>query len=203
VGKPGLICIIVGVVAMSACSSAKSAATDAPTSAAVRVTTTTVHPRATTTTSTPDFSFDDSVPPPKLVNTGKNYVAILKSLEAYGSWTIAHRPDPALLNGFVASGTKLREAYVKLFTSLSNESQRFVEVLDGPDDIRLVSTTSDAFSATIVQRIVWRRVVDTSGHAVREAHFSGLTTYLVLAVRNSGRWVLASTKVTSAPTRLS
>ena len=53
--------------------------------------------RPTTTTrrpATPLYSFDNSVPPPKLINTGTNYKQILQSLLDYGNWISAHRPDP-------------------------------------------------------------------------------------------------------------
>jgi hypothetical protein len=158
--------------------------------------------RTTTTTSTPAFSFDDSVPPPKLINTGTNYVAILKSLEAYGNWLAAHHPDPHLAEGFVAAGTHLSDSYVALLSTLRDKRQRLVETVGAPDTYRIISTTPDAISATIVQRLNGRRVVDGKNHIVREGRFRGLATYRALAVRVHKRWYLAATDVTGAPERL-
>ena len=64
------------IVVASACSG-HTATTGAPATSAATIETT-VRPRSTTTATapsvtpaaTPEFSFDDSVPPPKLVNTG-------------------------------------------------------------------------------------------------------------------------------------
>ena len=158
---------------------------------------------ATTTTTTPEFSFDDSVPPPKLVNTGTNYVAILKSLESYGNWLAAHRPDPGLTSGFVAGGTDLFNAYTAALTILRDKRQRLVETTSAPDQMTIISATPNAFSATIDQQISSHRLVNSSLHVVREARFSGIATYLALAIRVRGRWYLAASDVTSAPERVS
>lgn len=157
----------------------------------------------TTTTTMPEFSFDDSVPPPELINTGTDYVAILKSLESYGNWLAAHRPDRSLVAGFVAGGTKLFRSYLDVLTILSEKNQRLFDRLNGEDRLTIISSTTNAFSAKIVQHITERRVVGSSRHVVREGRFAGLTTYLALVVRVDGRWYLASTDVTRAPERLS
>ena len=202
VGKRAGIVLVAGIAALTACSGSTTAESSPAAPASGPTSSTTALPKATTTTTTPEFSFDDSVPPPKLVNTGTNYVAILKSLEAYGNWAGSHRPDPELVRGFVAGGTNLLDAYVRTFTILRDKSQRFVERLSGPDQLTIISSTANAFSATVEQNITLHRVVDASGHVFREARFSGLTKYLVLAVRVGGRWYLASTDVTQAPRQL-
>jgi hypothetical protein len=197
--------ILGAVLALGACSSAERAAIPAPPAppGTSSSSTTASRPSSTTTTSTPEFSFDDSVPPPKLVNTGTNYVAILKSLNAYLVWTAAHHPDPALVDQFAAGGTNLSKSYVDTLMTLRKKSQRFVERLDGPDQYTIISHTADAFSATIVQRITAHDVVSRSGDVVRSARFRGQTKYLALAARTAGHWYLASQDVTVAPERVS
>jgi hypothetical protein len=200
VGKKRAALLVAGALLVGACGGTKSASTDGPSAASP--TTHRAHPTTTTTVS-PPYSFDDSVPPPPLVNTGTNYIAILKSLEAYGDWTTAHRPDPTLVSRFVAAGTKLYDAYLRTLTKLRHSSQRFVELRDGEDRYTIVSRTADAISAEIVQRISWHRIVDITGNTIDQAHFTGTTSYRVLAVKTSGRWSLASMTVTRAPDRVS
>ncbi len=197
--------VVLGL-ALCACSATSTTSSSVPTTArstkSSSSTATKIRPAPTTTTSTPEFSFDDSVPPPKLVNTGTNYVAILKSLEAYGNWTAAHRPDPSLPKGFVSGGTDLMNGYTKLLTMLHNKSQRFVERIGAPDEFTITSQTADAFSATVTQRITLHRVVNTAGKVVEQARFTGDTIYHTLVVRMSGRWYLAANDVTQAPKQL-
>ena len=99
VGKRGIGVLIAVAVGLAACSGGSKAAVPRDSSVSrgsgSSASATTAHPGPTTTTSRPEYSFDDSVPPPKLLNTGTNYVAIVKSLEIYGNWLSAHRPDLA------------------------------------------------------------------------------------------------------------
>jgi hypothetical protein len=146
----------------------------------------------TTTTTVPAYSFDDSVPPPKLVNTGTDYVAILKSLEAYGNWIGAHHPDPVLANATVAQGTQLLSSYVHDISVLRSAGKREVENLTAPTSYTIVSATRDSFSARVTEHIAAHQIVDRSGSVVSEHQFSGPTTYIDLVVRSHGRWYLAS-----------
>jgi hypothetical protein len=186
---------IAAVITVGACSSANRASTDPTTSAPVSApsaTTTTVRPHPAAITPTPDFSFDDSVPPPKLVNTGKNYVAILKSLEAYGNWAAAHHPDPALVATNTARGTKVFDAFVGDLTRLRKTRQRLIETLGEPSKYQILSTTHDAFSARVVEDILVHKTVATTGRVTSEYDYTGPTTYLMLAVLVGNRWYLAS-----------
>ena len=143
----------------------------------------------------PDFSFDSSVAPPMLVNTGTDYVAILKSLERYGNWLAAHRPDPALALTTVAPGTRLLQDYLRDTTNLRDNNRREVERLNGPSEYTILNATPDAFSARVVENISAHQVVDPSGHVTSEARFSGPTTYLDLVVLAGGRWYLADIEI--------
>ncbi len=86
-GRP-LLCI--SLLSVAACSSSETKA--AVPSTAPASSTTTTAPRPTTTTTVPLYSFDNSVPPPKLVNTGNDYKRILRSLLEYEAWIAAYRP---------------------------------------------------------------------------------------------------------------
>src|SRR5262245_1311496 len=87
--RASVIAIVVGALALAGCGgSGDRAASDHTTTSAPAPTTTTTVP--------PPYSFDNSVPPPKLINTGSNYASIARSLDDYGHWLYAHHPDPVL-----------------------------------------------------------------------------------------------------------
>ncbi len=193
---------------LSACSGSNTTASPPATQAdhsstsALRTvsTATTVHPLPTTTatattittTTPPEFSFDDSVPPPRLVNTGKDYVAILKSLLSYGAWLGAHRPNPTSASSIAARGTTLHDLYVRDMTLLRDNATRAIETLGGPSRYTILSTRPDAFSAKVVEKILVQKTVVASGRVTSVVHFTGLTTYLMLAVLVGGHWYLAA-----------
>jgi hypothetical protein len=135
VGKQWAAFLAVGALVAGACGTSKSDARgETPSHPGVVLTTPTTRSSSTTTSTTvPAYSFDDSVPPPKLVNTGTEYVAILKSLLDYGDWTTAYEPSPDVVDRFITPGTKLHAAYVKTLTTLSNRGQRYIEVRAGDD----------------------------------------------------------------------
>jgi hypothetical protein len=207
VGKRASSVLVAGIVTLSACSASERTATPRKPTAAPRTASsaTSPPPRSTTTATSattskanstrPDFSFDDSVPPPRLVNTGTDHVAILKSLESYGNWMAAHRPDPSLALTTVAPGTRLLDDYLRDVTNLRDNNRREIERLNGPSEYTIVSATPDAFSARVVENISAHQVVDPSGHVTSEARFSGPTTYLDLVVLAGGHWYLADIEI--------
>ena len=194
--------LVVGALFAGACGTTKSdARAETPVHPGVipRTPSTQPPPRTTPSTSVPAYSFDGSVPPPKLVNTGTDYVAILKSLDTYGNWLAAHRPDPTLVGDVIAGGTRLHNSYVETLTALRDRSERYIEVRDGDDRYVIVSATGDAVSAKVIQHITLHRIVDALGRTVKEERFVGETAYRVLAVKTGRRWYVASTVVTQAP----
>ena len=134
-----------------------------------------------------------------MVNTGTDYVAIVQSLEDHGNWLGAHRPDPTLTQDTVAPGTRLFAGYVDNLTYLRDHDLRFIEKLNGPTTITIVSATKDAFSARIVEHRSALQIVDRAGHLKREQRFVGLTTYLDVVVLAHGRWYLAASDVQTPP----
>ncbi len=205
--------LVAGIVVIASACSGHTATTRAPTttgtaltsrSAASAATTgTTMRPRSTTTatapsvtpTATPEFSFDESVPPPKLVNTGTDYVAILRSLGAYGNWLAAHRPDPARVSTIIAAGTTLHDRFAGDLTRLRDNGKRLIEELGGPSEYTIISTRPTAFSAKSVEDVLAHKTVVASGRVTSEERRTAPTTYLMLVVLVRGRWYLASNEV--------
>ncbi len=96
------------VLSVAACSSndTKASAPTAPPS--TRAPTTPPAPDPTTTTTVPLYSFDNSVPPPKLINTGTDYKKIVKSLLDYSSWMVGHHPTRDAVDTIAAPGSRGR-----------------------------------------------------------------------------------------------
>jgi hypothetical protein len=152
----------------------------------------------TVPTTVPAYSFDDSVPPPKLINTGTDYVAILKSLSAYGNWLAAHRPDPALVSDIVAPGTRQHELFTRDLMRLRDSNKRAVELLGAPTTYSILSARRDAVSARVVEDIKFQRSIDASGRVTSEVKFAHPTTYRSLLVLSRGRWYYAADEIESS-----
>jgi hypothetical protein len=213
VGKRGVGALVAGFVALGACATSptKSDST-APTPVGARTSTSRVTPTtptpATTRTPThtattarpaparptPAFSFDDSVPPPKIVDTGTDYVAVLTSFRLYCNWLAAYRPDPALLSLIDVPG-RTHEGFATDLEWYRANRRRAIEVMRGSVRFTIVSTRPDAFSAKSVEDIAAHQEVDANGVVTSDIRYRAPTTYLWLAVRVSGKWRLASIAV--------
>ena len=192
-GKGGTSVLVAGIITLGACASSHRA-TPAQIPDPVVTTPTTTNRRPA-----PAFSFDASVPPPVLVNTGTDYAAIAQSLEGYGNWLGAHHPDPALALTTVAPGTQLLDTYVKNIVYRRDHNLRIIEKLNGPTDYTILSATPDAFSARLVENITVHQTIDRSGRVVGERRFVGPTTYLNVYVLAHGRWYLSASDIQQPP----
>ena len=145
-------------VALAACSGddGETAAADAPstTTTIVAATTTTAAPTTTTVptppTTPPPYSFDGSVPPPALINTGDDYAAIFESLDAYGGWLLAHNPDAELAREAYVQGTS---AYERLQSSISNAIENDLRLVDVRDatEVEVVDVALPIVSLRVVE----------------------------------------------------
>ncbi len=140
----------------------------------------------------PLYSFDNSVPPPKLINTGTNYKKILQSLLDYGNWISAHRPEAALTSNFVVRGSKIERGFRHDLDILRSTKKRTYEIRSGDDQIVVVSKRQDLFTARVTEHIISQRVSDESGRVTSEHRFpSPTTTYLYVVARVGERWLIA------------
>jgi hypothetical protein len=164
--------------------------------------TTTARPASTTTT-VPLYSFDTSVPPPKLVNTGTNYKNILQSLLDYANWTVAHRVEPSLAANFTAPHSAIDAGYRHDLGVLRADKKRGYEVRNGKNEIRIVSQTPTVFSARVNEHIVTQNIVNPSGRVTSQRRMSAPTTaYQYVVVRVGDRWYLAGVSEVNDDVRL-
>jgi hypothetical protein len=194
VGKQWAATLLVGALIAAACgtSSSKSGSEPARRPGVVLTTPTTRQAPATTSSTVPAYSFDDSVPPPRLINTGTDYVAILKSIESYGNWLAAHHPDPSLVHNIIARGTREFELFSRDLVRLRDNHRRATETLGGASTYTVVSVDRDAFSARAVEDVKFHRAVDPDGRVTSEVRYAKPTTYLIVAVRARGHWYFVS-----------
>lgn len=147
----------------------------------------------------PPYSFDGSVPPPRIVDTGSNLVAIGTSLVDYSQWLYAHDPEVSLIPNFAAGASRSAEASLKDLPMLTKSKLRLYEVESRPRQVSLISTDGTAASLRYVQFRAAQRLVNQSGKLVDQRAFVAPTIYTIIMVKNShGEWRLASIENTSA-----
>jgi hypothetical protein len=192
--------ISISLLGFAACSSSGTPKATAPRSAPP---TTPARQTTTTTTAIPLYSFDNSVPPPKLVNSGTNYKKILQSLLDYANWTVAHRVDPSLAANFTAPSSAIDAGYRHDLGVLRDDKKRGYEIRNGDNEIRIVSQTPTVFSARVNEHIVTQKIVDPSGRVTSQRRMSAPTTaYQYVVVRVGDRWYLASVSEVNEDVRL-
>jgi hypothetical protein len=141
----------------------------------------------------PPYSFDGSVAPPRIVDTGSNLVAIGTSLVYYSQWLYAHDPDDALIPRFAARASRVEAAATKDLGLLRKYNRRIYEVETRASHFSVISTDGTAASLRFVQYLSWRRAVRPGGLVVDELSFVPPTTYVVVMVKNSQqRWRLVT-----------
>jgi len=208
--------LIIVVTALGACSGTKTGGTPAArasehaASTAPRASTPPTRPAPVPTPApattpapvkpVPEYSFDGSVPPPPIVNTGHDYVAIVTSIAAYGSWLAAHHPDPALVSRIIAEGTKQHAGFASDLTILRDRHLRLIEERGGPNKFTVVSARSDAFSVRVVEDVRLQEIVDPAGKVTSIVRYTTPTTYLSLVVLVGGHWQEASDDEQQPPT---
>jgi len=141
----------------------------------------------------PPYSFDGSVPAPRVIDTGANLVAIGTSLVYYGQWLYAHNPDGALIPRFAAGASRVEAAARKDLAQLRKFDSRIYEVETKAPQFSVISTDGTAASLRFVQYLTSRRAVGPDGSVVDQVSFEPPTTYVVVMVKNSQqRWRLVS-----------
>jgi hypothetical protein len=196
-------CVLAPVLALSACggSQTKSAT---PRRSTVKAPPTTVAPSTTSTTAPAGklpYSFDDNAPPPPLLNTGTNYVAIAKSLVRHDAWLLSHHPDVRLIEKVAPLTTNPYKALAHDLPILRRMHRRYVEETSMQDEARVISQRSDAISLEYTQHLVREYIVDSRGTVVSEAK-RHTTAYQVLLVGNNKHWLLAAADERGSPAQV-
>jgi hypothetical protein len=180
------------VVLMAGCASDADASRDGSKDDAAKPTTTTSTPATTTTTVPPPYSFDGSVPPPPLVNTGTDYAAIYASLTSYAAWLKAHNPDPELVADAMVRGSALHERVASDLRLLRDSNLRLVEVESAPH-VTVATETDTAVGLAVTENITAEQLIEPSGATRDEKVYSSPPHWTaLLQADQQGRWRLAS-----------
>jgi hypothetical protein len=155
-------------------------------------TSTTVAP-TTTTTVPPPYSFDGSVPPPKLVNTGTDYEAIIRSLDAYSHWLYAHNPDRALVGEVAVPASTPYNRIDGDLSDLATDELRVYDTASQLTSVQVVSTQGNAVSLRATYSDDHKVLVDRAQKVIDNKVLPASSTFVVLLTSDdTGRWRLAA-----------
>jgi hypothetical protein len=131
-------------------------------------------------------------PRPPLENTGNDYVAIFKSLDATIRW-LTENPDPALVSEIYLPGTAEHANGLSLYQELEDKGWRAADEGYRLLSVEVVSAQAQAVSLRVVDQLELERIIDRSGKQVGEGkHHSGPQTWAVLlSPDQSGHWMVA------------
>jgi hypothetical protein len=179
--------LIVSLCALAACGGAAAGEADQP-----RATPSTTAPATTTSTAPPPYSFDGSVPPPELVNTGTDYEAIYRSLSGYARWAESHNPDPTVAGSVYVVGTPTYEGFVNDLDLLRSGRLRMINV-GASYEVSVVSVAEPIVSLRLFERVQELRLIDDRGRVARSETFDApLVWNAVIAHDSADVWRIAS-----------
>jgi hypothetical protein len=133
----------------------------------------------------------DGTPEPALHNTGSDYAAIFRSLDAYRLWLAAHHPDPSKVSRVWSYGTQDASDWAAELRELQRAHHR-TSVTGYRADVRVVSVTPTAVTLLVDSSYDGVTVTDDAGRAVRR-YGSSDAHLIVLLHAFEGRWTIAST----------
>jgi hypothetical protein len=182
---------------LASCGAESDASRDAP--RASKGTKATTAPSTTTTTVPPPYSFDGSVPPPKLINTGTDYASVFSSLATYASWLKSHRPSVDLLSEVAVVGSTFYDRTASDLKILAQHNVRFVEHRE-PYEILVVNARDGLVALRVIEHISSEQLVRFDGTAVDTRTFANpLSWTALLRIDRDGRWRLASVDAHAKP----
>jgi hypothetical protein len=155
--------------------------------------TTTVAP-TTTTTVPPPYSFDGSVPPPKLINTGTDYEAIYRSLSAYATWLLAHNPNSSLLPDAYVIGTPVFDRFKHDIETARTHDIRLIDVNDHLD-ISVAGSAPPIVSLLVTEYVDKVQMVSRGGTVTDEGTYSKPLHWLATLHLDGGIWRIASVEL--------
>lgn len=169
-----------------------------------RAVTTSVAPARATTTSTRPSAVaarpqratpaavwhGDRTRPPAVGNTGRDYVAIYRSLDGYRMWLQAHAPDPAKVDRVWSYGSEIADEWRRLLARLQRRHQRWATV-GFRSSVRVVSVTQNAVTLLVDEDATTISVLDEHGVEIhREPQAPSHS--IALLHRTGDRWFIAA-----------
>lgn len=157
---------------------------------------------AAPSTTTPPYSFDGSVPPPDLLNTGTDYVAIFESLIGWGNWLKRHNPDVTLVGEAYVEGTDIALRLEENLQVLMDRDLRDYDV-DQRLEVEPVSARDGIATLRVSEHVTSEQLLDSGGAVIDEEPINGVIEYIaVLSADANGRWRIAAVDQASADPRV-
>jgi hypothetical protein len=143
-------------------------------------------------------------PRPPLENTGNDYVAIFKSLDANFRW-LTENPDPAVVSEIYVPGTRTHDFQLDLVQRLRQNGWRSADEGYRVISVEVVDTRSDVVSLRLTDQFDMERIVDSAGRPVGDGkkHTAPTVWTILLSPDDQGRWRIAdATPVSGAQVEL-
>jgi hypothetical protein len=140
-------------------------------------------------------------PRPPLENTGTDYVAIFKSLDANLRW-LTENPDPNLIADLYVPGTPGHDARIPAYQFLVDNGYRWADEAYQLLAVDVVSATSEVVSLQVRDSLEFERIVDAAGKQVGNLRprTPADKTSTVLLSPSDGRWRIAEWSAASGGT---
>jgi hypothetical protein len=131
-------------------------------------------------------------PRPPLENTGNDYVAIFKSLDANFRW-LTENPDPGVVSEIYLPGTRIHDLQLDVIQKLTQNGWRAADDGYRVLSVDVVDVRPDAVSLRMRDQFEVERIVDSAGRQVGEGkpHASPTLWSILLSPGNEGRWRIA------------
>jgi hypothetical protein len=131
-------------------------------------------------------------PRPPLENTGADYVAIFKSLDANLRW-LSENPDPGLISDLYVPGTPGHDTRVPAYQYLVDNGYRWADEAYHLVAVEVLSTTPDVVSLKVRDSLEFERIVDRAGNQVGDTRprTPNEKTSTVLLTPSDGHWRIA------------
>ncbi|MGQ0823477.1 MAG: hypothetical protein ACT4OX_00360 [Actinomycetota bacterium] len=139
------------------------------------------------------YSFDGSVPPPPLVNTGTDYEAIYRSIDAYQHWLYGHNPDPELIDEIVVPATSIYDAYESDVADLIEHDARNYDTASVITRVEATVVERNAVTLLVDYEDDRSVVVARAGEVLDDARLRSPSRVIILLTSDaSGRWRIRS-----------
>jgi hypothetical protein len=188
----------VTALALTACSSSGGGghATDTATTASTTAKTTTTLAPTTTTALPPPYSFDGSVPAPELINTGTDYEAIYRSIDAYSHWLYSHHPDESLIAEVYAPGSEAYDNVRDDVRTLVDGDYRVYDTASVIEKVEVATALPDVVTLRVHYTDDREEIVRRDGTVTDSEQLPSPSIGIVLIrADTAGRWRVASAEL--------
>jgi hypothetical protein len=105
-------------------------------------------------------------PAPPVIDRGRDFVAITRSLVLYVRWLEWHHPDPSLVTRVYQVGSPPERVASKHVTELRRVGAHIVEADAAPFELAVISVTPNVVSLRLTEHLSHRELVAANGRVL-------------------------------------